>query len=486
MITMRLAHLTIARLLLGGAVLLAAALGASAAWAQDAKDREIQELKERLDRLEKELGIKKEAAPAPAAAPAPGPAPAAAPAAAAAPAEAPQSVGDRIKALEEALKSTPIFSVIKDWQFGGNVTVSYNYNFNDPKSRENTIVTPANGPSFSRVFDDKANQFDINQAELWLEKPTSETSRIGFGLDFLVGTDAKRIHSLGLGSSDDVFDLTQAYVTYKAPLGNGLDLKGGKFVTLHGAEVIRRTGDYNISRSLLFGLAIPFTHTGIMATYAFTDWLSVMGGIVNGWDNTDDNNNDKSFHGMLTLTPLKDLSLTVGGTWGAEARFSGDDANGPKRGLIDFVATYKPITPLTLTLNFDYGDQEKGVFKNVATGELKSALWYGVAAYAQYDLTDKLSVGLRGEYFVDEDGFRLGFASADPNNPGTSFRVDLWELTLTARYKLFDHLFASVEYRHDETANGLKVFDDNGLDSNGLQQKSGSENTIALELVYQF
>ena len=60
MMNMRLLHLTIARLLLGGAVLLAAALGAQGAWAQDAKDKEIKELRERLDRLEKEVGVKKE------------------------------------------------------------------------------------------------------------------------------------------------------------------------------------------------------------------------------------------------------------------------------------------------------------------------------------------------------------------------------------------------------------------------------------------
>jgi hypothetical protein len=468
----RLLHLTIARLLLGGAVLLAAALGAQGAWAQDAKDKEIKELRDRLDRLEKEVGVKKEA---PAAAPSPG--------APVAPAEAPQTIGDRIKTLEDAIKSTPLLGVVKDWQFGGHVAVSYNYNFNDPKSQNNAF----------RVFDDKANHFDINQAELWIEKPTSTESPLGFGLDFLIGRDAKKVHSLGLGISSgddptksDVFDLLQAYVTYKAPIGNGLDLKAGKFVTLHGAEVIRRTGDYQVSRSILFGFAIPFTHTGIMATYPFADWLSVTLGVVNGWDNTDDNNNDKSVHGMVTVTPLKDLTVTIGGTWGAEARFAGDDSNGPKRGLLDIVATYKPIAPLTLTLNYDYGEQDKGVFKNLATGELKSAVWQGIAGYAQYDFTDKFSVGLRGEYFIDEQGFRLGFASADPFNPGTPLRVNLWEMTLTARYKLLDHLFASVEYRHDEATNGRKVFDDGGLDSTGAQKKSDSQDTFALELVYQF
>ncbi len=359
--------------------------------------------------------------------------------------------------------------MVKDWQFGGHVAVSYNYNFNNPKSQSN----------FTRIFDDKANQFDINQAELYIEKPTTEASRIGFGLDFVIGRDAKKIHSLGLGISSgddptksDVFDLTQAYVTYKAPIGNGLDLKAGKFVTLVGAEMIRRTANYQISRSLLFGFAMPFTHTGVLATYPFADWLSASLGVVNGWDNTDDNNNDKSIHGQVMVTALKDLMVMVGGTWGAEQRFPGDDSNGPKRGLLDVVATYKPIPPLTLTLNYDYGEQDQGVFKNVVTRELKSAVWQGIAAYAQYDFTDKFSVGLRGEYFIDEQGFRLGFASADPKNPGTPFRVNVWEFTLTSRYKLFDHLYASVEYRHDEATNGRQIFDDNSLDSNGLQNLS--------------
>lgn len=412
--------------------------------AADEKDKQIQELRERLDRLEKELGVKKEAAPAPAPAPT----------------EAPQSIGDRVKTLEETIKSTPLFSVVKDWTFGGHVAVSYNYNFNNPNSGVNAF----------RVFDEKANQFTIHQAELWIDKPTTTESPIGFGVDVVLGRDAKKIHAFGLGGSEEVFDLTQAYVTYKAPIGNGLDLKAGKFVTLHGAEVIRRTGDYQISRSLAFNFAIPFTHTGIMASYSFNSLLSLTAGIVNGWDNADDNNNDKSFHGMATITPIKDLSVTLGGTWGPEQRFAGDTRNGPKRGLLDLVASYKPIAPLTLTLNYDYAEQDEAFADGGAT-----ARWHAIAAYATYEITDKFSVGARGEYFRDEDGFRLGF---DPN---TGKPIDLWEITLTARYKLLDHLFASVEFRHDEATDGAKVFDD----GDGVKN-AGSQDTIAFELVYQF
>ncbi|MDE2321052.1 MAG: porin [candidate division NC10 bacterium] len=465
----KLKHLTVTRLVMGGVLLLTAVIAAPAARAEDDKDRQIRELRElverlgqRLNQLENQVGTKKEVAAA------------TAPGAPAAPAETTQSLGDRIKILEEALKTTPILSTMKDWQFGGHVAVSYNYNFRDPKSQNNTL----------RLFDDKANQFDVNQAEMYVEKPTSEASPIGFGLDLLLGRDAKKVHSLGLGisSSEDPtktepFDLTQAYVTYKVPFGKGIDLKGGKFVTLHGAEVIRRTGNFNISRSLAFSFAIPFTHTGLMATYPFTDWLSFTGGIVNGWDNTDDNNRGKSFHGAATVTPpfLKDLTLTLGGTWGAEQVSNAFDLkrdinrNGPKRGLIDFIATYKPIAPLTLTLNYDYGRQEEAFFDNGDT-----AVWHAVAAYAVYDFTDRISVGVRGEYFRDQDGFRLPNAT-----PGK--QLEVWETTLTGRYKLFDHVFASVEYRHDQARHNQQIFD-----RHDGTQNTDSQNTIQGELIYQF
>lgn len=458
----KLKQLTVAGVVMSGAVLLAAAIAVPAVWAEDPKDQQIRELRElverlgqRLNQLENQVGAKKEVAAAPA------------PGAPAAPGEAAQSLGDRIKDLEEALKATPILATMKEWNFGGHVAVSYNYNIRDPKSKNNTL----------RLFDDRADQFDINQAELYLEKPTTEASPIGFGVDVILGRDAKKIHSTGLGEADDPFDLTQAYVTYKAPIGRGLELKGGKFVTLHGAEVIRRTGNFNISRSMAFSYAIPFTHTGLMATYPVTDWLSTTLGIVNGWDNTDDNNRGKSLHGAATITPpfIKDFTFTLGGSWGAESVFRNgdlvDDKEGPKRGLIDLIATYKPIAPLTLTLNYDYGRQEEAFSDDGDT-----AVWHAVAAYAVYDVTDRLSVGVRGEYFRDQDGFRLPNAT-----PGK--KLEVWGTTLTGRYKLFEHLFASVEYRHDEARRNKKIFDRGDGPS---FPNANSQNTIQGELIYQF
>src|SRR5262249_57753422 len=64
----------------------------------------------------------------------------------------------------------------------------------------------------------------------------------------------------------------------------GLSIKGGKFVTLLGAEVIEPWSNFNMSRSFLFSFAIPFTTTGALVSYPITDKISVTGGPIMGWD----------------------------------------------------------------------------------------------------------------------------------------------------------------------------------------------------------
>ena len=53
-----------------------------------------------------------------------------------------------------------------------------------------------------------------------------------------------------------------AYLSYQAPVGKGLEIDFGKFVTALGFEVIKTKDDLNYSRSLLFTMAIPFYHMG--------------------------------------------------------------------------------------------------------------------------------------------------------------------------------------------------------------------------------
>ena len=144
-------------------------------------------------------------------------------------------------------------------------------------------------------------------------------------------------------------------MTYTAGIGKGLGIKAGKFVTLLGAEVIESPLNYNISRSFLFGYAIPFTHTGVLFSYPLMEQVSLSAGIVNGWDNVIDSNKGKSFLGNLTLQPVDILTLSLNGVYGAEL----PDRGGSKRGVFDFVGTLNVTDHTTFVTNFDYGTESE-------------------------------------------------------------------------------------------------------------------------------
>jgi hypothetical protein len=187
-------------------------------------------------------------------------------------------------------------------QLGPNVEVSafvdayYQYAFNG--------VDPA-----LRTFDDLHNAFSLALAELALEKAPSTNSPVGGRIDLAFGTTANTVGSAEPGgtASDEIYEhIQQAYLSWMA--GDNLVLDFGKFVTPIGAEVIESQYNWNYSRSILFGFAIPFYHTGLRASYAASDQLSLGGYIVNGWNNTFETNSDKTFIAQAVITPSEQLT----------------------------------------------------------------------------------------------------------------------------------------------------------------------------------
>jgi len=351
---------------------------------------------------------------------------------------------------KEAPAATEIVNGI---EIGGGISTNYTYNFNDPDSGANTL----------RVFDNKANSFDVDDVELFIQKDSEE---LGIGgridLDFLETADV----ITPFGTSDDDFDVQQAYVYYIAPIGSGVTLKAGKFVTMHGAEVIEPWDNFNFSRSFLFGFAIPFTHTGLMGSYTFNENVAATLGIVNGWDNVEDNNDGKTLHANVTLTPLSWLSFIINGMIGPEQANENDNL----RALIDLILTIKPeaIPALTLMFNYDYGTEEDvPAFDADGTTILSAsdADWQGLAGYAKYEFCDRTYAAIRAEWFEDQDGARTGTAQ------------ELWEITLTGAYLIAEGMWVRVEYRHDSS--DADVFADGA-------SVSDTQDTISTSVSYVF
>jgi hypothetical protein len=292
----------------------------------------------------------------------------------------------------------------------------YLYNFENPKDQENSL----------RLFDHKANSFVVDLAEIQLlHKP--QKGEVGYKLKVVAGETAKFIHSRGLGSAGpdgEFIDLNEAYVEYVVPLGNGLAIRFGKFATYHGAEVLEAKDNINYSYSNLFIYAIPVTHTGLMASYTLFDVITLSCYLVNGWDNTLDNNRAKTLGLSLGITPTPQLSGLVNFMAGPEQ----DNNDSDWRFLIDVVVTAKPIKDLTIIVSGDYGHE---------TAQGKEASWHGVNLISKYDILSWFGVGMRLGYFNDRNGVRTALAQ------------ELKEIVITTEFRLPMNLILRPEYRHD-------------------------------------
>jgi hypothetical protein len=305
-----------------------------------------------------------------------------------------------------------------------NAFVSTGYEYNSNR--------PATGTTSYRVFDFSDNSFNLDVAELVVQIAASKPNDAGFRVDFAAGNSIPQI-SKTQDQTAAQFDLQQAFASYIAPLGSGLRFDVGKYVTHLGYEVIEGYDGYddNYSRSILFGYAIPFTHTGVKASYAFSSKVAAMFEVVNGWDLLRDNNHSKSLGAQLTLTPVAPLSVLLNWIGGPELA----NDNHTKRNVYDVVAILKPTKSLTLGVNGDYGIEDGTSRVNPGS----DAKWKGIAGYATLALTNKFSLALRGETFHDDGGVRLG----------TDTKAVLSEGTFTPTYKFTDHVLLRGEVRYD-------------------------------------
>ncbi len=340
----------------------------------------------------------------------------------------------------------------------------------------------------SRVFDapnptagKNLDSFNLNQTAITVSKAPKE----GFGgvINLTAGQDANVIASYGAGNSTattsvynnhhDV-DVTQAYASYA---GGSLTVIAGKFTSLAGAEVIASPSNTNYSRSILFGYAVPFTHTGVRATYAATDTVSLIAGVNNGWDQVSDMNSDKTVELGFTVAPSKMFSLAgvyYGGKElaGGVAALPAQTTNG-NRQLFDLVATLNATDQLTFILNYDNGSQGNANVPGFSDADgASTAKWDGLAAYVNYQFNDKWRASLRSEYMNDKDGYKLPTAALATTGQRWS------ESTLTLAYMPAPSFEVRGEVRGDSS--NQAVF----LNSDGTAKSN--QTSFGLEALYKF
>ena len=418
-----------------GALLIACALPLSMAAQTSDTDKKLIELEKQLDALKAQIQEMKAAQPAaaPAAAPATTAVATPAPAAASAPAAAP---------AKDPLAG--ISSVLGGVNLTGLVDAYYGYNANHPNLSNN-------GGTLNEPFTFVNNQFSLNLLELQLDKPVDKDSRLGFRTAFFWGQAANAVNNGGssyftpdLASGTNASQyLKEAYLSYFAPIGKGLQLDVGKWVTPAGVEVIEGNQNNNYSRGLLFSYAIPYYHMGARAKYVFNDKWTVTGYMTNGWNNVIATNSGKTGGVSIAYSPNKKLTITEN-YLGGPRDFFGTGNNSAWSNLFDTVVTYSPTTKLSLAAEADYNRIEEFWRGNSYTN--KPADYAGVGLFAKYQVNPKVAVAARYEFLNDHDGFATPISFY-----GIAHGQHMNEFTATAERKFAGHLISRLEYRHDSS-----------------------------------
>ncbi len=306
------------------------------------------------------------------------------------------------------------------------VDVYYSKNFNSPSNQINNL----------RNFDIYANQFGLSLAKLVVQE---QAQPVGFRIDVGFGTANDVVQGLlnpltgATAPSTSTLNLVeQAYLTAVVPVGSGLTIDVGKFVTMMGNEVIESNGNWNYSRSYLFAFAIPYYHMGMRLTYPASSTFTVALHLVNSWNTVIDNNHSKSVGLALTYTPTSSTSIILSGMSGFEQPFGFPYG---KKDVGEIIISQGVGDNLSLAVDADYGQERVGGFLNT---------WKGVALYGKYQLDPKSDLAIRGEVYYDPFGYTTGAAFS---------KATFKEVTLTYEYHPWDPLMLRVEAR-DDFANG--------------------------------
>jgi hypothetical protein len=318
----------------------------------------------------------------------------------------------------------------------GFVDVYYGYNFNkvDPQLR---------------TFDVQHNAFSLSLAEVAFTKAVTPESKVGFRVDLDFGKTADLVASFEPeDNGKEIYKHIQQ--AYGSLLTGKVQWDVGKFVTPMGAEVIESQDNWNYTRSVLFGYAIPFYHTGVRATINASPKVTLGAQLLNGWNNGSEINGNKTVALSATLKPTGKVTWIGNYMVGKETVAS--DAN---RNLFDTTLTLALSPKFSLMGNFDYGKES-------------DVSWWGIAAYAKLQAQPNWALVGRYEYLDDTDG---GFMT---------FGQKAQTFTLTSDHTIAGSLKARIEYRMDKTDAAFFLKDDGSLKDNqstitvGLVDRVGS------------
>jgi hypothetical protein len=274
-------------------------------------------------------------------------------------------------------------------------------------------------------FDDKADNVELSAAKLTLNH---DPAPFGAHFDFIYGRTNGLVNT-GLQGNY----IEQAFLSLKPPKAKGFEMDFGKWVTSAGAEVIEAKDNWNYSRSILFGWAIPYYHFGLRTSMPVSKTETIGVQAVNGWNTITKN------QGWATVG-LTSAFVKPKYTWNVNLYTGPEHYPGPGgyRNLVDTTLLLTPNSKINAYINYDYGQNRDRIVNGA--GDTNVNTWQGVAFAAHEQINAIHAVAARYEYFNDPNGYSTGLSQ------------HLNEFTGTYEYKipkLPQTVLTRLEYRRD-------------------------------------
>ena len=315
---------------------------------------------------------------------------------------------------------TPAPGTPANWHFAGVDWSAYLDGYGSLNNNH-----PSDGINDLYNFNDKTDQFDLAEARITFNR---NPNPVGVHADVVFGRVNAILHP-DTTKYDDNY-LEQAYVSYTPKKTHGSEFDLGQFVTYAGAEVTEAKDDWNYSRSLLFSWATPYYHFGLRSTTPVSKFWTVGAQLVNGWNNTI--NNEGGPTGSINSTVTRPRY-----TWSADI-YTGPEKSGGLgmyRNLLDTTLLLTPTAKFNAYINLDYTHNHTGA---TTSQPAANANWGGVAFAAHEQFTAEQAFAARIEQLDDKEGFSTGLART------------VREVTVTYEHKEFKSRFLGrIEYRHD-------------------------------------
>ncbi len=317
--------------------------------------------------------------------------------------------------------------------FSGYLETYYSYDFGDPANHTKQ-------PFFYNYSRD--NEVNLN---LGFAKANYSTDKVRGNFALMAGTYPQYNLADEPGALRSVFE---ANAGVKMSKKHNLWLDVGIMPSHIGFESAIGKDCWNLTRSIL-AENTPYYEAGAKLGYTSKNeklFLAVL--YLNGWQAIKriDGNQTPAFGTQVTYKPNSNTTVN----WSTYIGNEQPDSLKKWRYFNNFYGQFQLTNKIGLTAGFDIGVQQESKGSNVYD------VWYSPILIARYTATDKIRIGVRGEYYDDKGGVIIPTATAN------GFQT--YSYSLNVDYLPVDNVMLRVEGRGLTSKDN--IFTSNGQPSN--------------------